>query len=105
MCRKRFKVGVRACVPATECALPTPPRPPVGATHSSLLARTQDAVFEHMWATNVVPAIALSRFAVKAMMPHKAGAILHIGSVVGSAGNPGQTAYATSKSALVGMFE
>lgn len=36
------------------------------------------------------------------MMKQRAGSIVNIGSVVGLHGNPGQTVYSASKSALVG---
>ena len=52
---------------------------------------------------NVGGAIACARAAVKTMMRAKTGRIVFLSSVVGEMGNAGQTAYAASKAALLGV--
>jgi len=48
-------------------------------------------------------AVACARAAIKTMMRAKVGRIVFLSSVVGEMGNAGQTAYAASKAALLGV--
>jgi 3-oxoacyl-[acyl-carrier protein] reductase len=52
---------------------------------------------------NVGGAFAVARAATKVMMRARTGRIIFISSVVGEAGNAGQTAYSASKAALLGL--
>lgn len=78
-----------------------------GVTHNGLLLRTPDATVEALLATNVLAAVRTNRAFVRAALAGRrrggGGAIVNIGSVVGSGGNDGQAAYAASKAALVGL--
>jgi 3-oxoacyl-[acyl-carrier protein] reductase len=52
---------------------------------------------------NVGGAFAVARAATKVMMRARTGRIVFVSSVVGEAGNAGQTAYSASKAALLGL--
>jgi 3-oxoacyl-[acyl-carrier protein] reductase len=52
---------------------------------------------------NVGGAFAVARAATKIMMRARVGRVIFISSVVGEAGNAGQTAYSASKAALLGL--
>jgi len=52
---------------------------------------------------NLKGAVACSRAAIKVMMRAKTGRVIFVSSVVGEMGNAGQTAYAASKAALLGV--
>jgi 3-oxoacyl-[acyl-carrier protein] reductase len=52
---------------------------------------------------NVGGAFAVARAATKVMMRARTGRVIFISSVVGEAGNAGQTAYSASKAALLGL--
>jgi 3-oxoacyl-[acyl-carrier protein] reductase len=52
---------------------------------------------------NVGGAFAVARAATKVMMRARVGRVIFISSVVGEAGNAGQTAYSASKAALLGL--
>lgn len=70
-----------------------------------LLVRARDADLRAMLDTNLLGALHVSRAAVRSMLRPggPAGCIVHIGSVVGQCGSAGQTAYAASKSGLLGL--
>jgi 3-oxoacyl-[acyl-carrier protein] reductase len=52
---------------------------------------------------NVGGAFSVARAATRAMMRARSGRIIFVSSVVGEAGNAGQTAYSASKAALLGL--
>lgn len=58
-------------------------------------ARTMD--------TNLRPVFLLSKFASRLMIKQKSGAIVNLTSIVGHTGNPGQSMYSASKSAITGL--
>lgn len=74
-----------------------------GVTRDNLFLRLKDEDWDLVLAVNLTAAFRLSRAAVKSMMRRRYGRIVSIGSVVGTAGNPGQGNYAASKAGLVGM--
>jgi len=74
-----------------------------GITRDNLLVRMKDDDWDAIMATNLKPAFHLAKLVLRAMMKARRGRIIHIGSVVGSSGNPGQTNYAAAKAALVGF--
>jgi 3-oxoacyl-[acyl-carrier protein] reductase len=74
-----------------------------GVAIDGLLLRLKDEDFERILAVNVKGAVACSRAAIRTMMRAKTGRIVFLSSVVGEMGNAGQTAYAASKAALLGV--
>ena len=74
-----------------------------GVTKDNLFLRLKDEDWDSVIAVNLTAAFRLSRAAVKSMMRRRYGRIISIGSVVGTAGNPGQGNYAASKAGLIGM--
>ncbi len=74
-----------------------------GVTRDNLFMRLKDEDWDLVLAVNLTAAFRLSRAAVKSMMRRRYGRIVSIGSVVGTAGNPGQGNYAASKAGLIGM--
>ena len=74
-----------------------------GVNIDALLLRAQEEDFDRMLATNVKGTLFLAKASVRSMMKARYGRIIAVSSVVGAMGNAGQTMYAASKSALVGM--
>jgi 3-oxoacyl-[acyl-carrier protein] reductase len=74
-----------------------------GIAIDGLLLRLKDEDFDKILAVNLKGAVACSRAAIKTMMRAKTGRIILLSSVVGEMGNAGQTAYAASKAALLGV--
>lgn len=74
-----------------------------GVSIDGLLLRLKDDDFERMLAVNLKGAVACARAAIKTMMRAKSGRVVFLSSVVGETGNAGQTAYAASKAALLGV--
>jgi len=73
-----------------------------GVAVDGLLLRLKADDFDRMMAVNVRGALAAAKGCIKTMMRQKHGRIIFLSSVVGEMGNPGQTAYAASKAALMG---
>lgn len=74
-----------------------------GISIDALLLRLKDDDLLKILQVNVIGAVACARAAVKTMMRAKTGRIVFVSSVVGEMGNAGQTAYAASKAALLGV--
>lgn len=74
-----------------------------GISIDSLLIRLKEEDFDRLFAINVKGAVACARAAIKVMMRARTGRVVFVSSVVGEAGNLGQTAYAASKAALLGV--
>ena len=74
-----------------------------GITKDQLLMRMSDEEFDSVVDTNLAGAFRCARRASKGMIRLRRGRIVFISSVVGLYGSPGQTNYAASKSALVGL--
>lgn len=74
-----------------------------GISVDALLLRLKEDDFDRIMAVNVKGAIAAARAAIKVMMRAKTGRVLFLSSIVGESGNGGQTAYAASKAALLGV--
>lgn len=73
-----------------------------GISIDGLAVQLTDETFEKLWAVNVRGALACARASLRPMMRAKKGRIVFVSSVVGEMGNAGQTAYATTKAALLG---
>ncbi|MEJ7728182.1 MAG: 3-oxoacyl-ACP reductase family protein [Polyangiaceae bacterium] len=74
-----------------------------GIAVDGLLLRIKDEDFDRIMSVNVKGAMACAKAAVKVMMRAKTGRIVFLSSVVGEMGNAGQSAYAASKAALLGL--
>jgi 3-oxoacyl-[acyl-carrier protein] reductase len=74
-----------------------------GISIDALLLRLKDDDFDKILSINVKGAVACSRAATKVMMRARTGRVIFLSSVVGEMGSAGQTAYAASKSALLGV--
>jgi 3-oxoacyl-[acyl-carrier protein] reductase len=76
-----------------------------GISIDALVLRLKDEDFDKVLGVNLKGAVACARAAVKVMMRARAGRIVFVSSVVGEMGNAGQTAYAASKAALLGVMK
>ncbi len=74
-----------------------------GISIDGLLLRLKEDDFDRIFAVNVKGAVGCARAAIKTMMRARTGRIVFLSSVVGETGNVGQTAYAASKAALLGV--
>jgi 3-oxoacyl-[acyl-carrier protein] reductase len=74
-----------------------------GISIDGLLLRIKDEDFDRVLNVNLRGAVASARAAIKVMMRAKTGRVIFVSSVVGEMGNPGQTTYAASKAALLGV--
>ena len=74
-----------------------------GVSRDGLLVRQPANVWREVMATNLDGLHACCQAAVRPMMRARYGRIVNLSSIVGLRGNPGQTAYATSKAGIVGF--
>ncbi|MGB5953126.1 MAG: beta-ketoacyl-ACP reductase [Ornithinimicrobium sp.] len=74
-----------------------------GITKDTLLMRMSDEDWADVLDTNLTGAFRCARRAAKGMIRARSGRIIFVSSIVGLYGAPGQTNYAASKSALVGL--
>ncbi|MEE4638860.1 MAG: 3-oxoacyl-ACP reductase FabG [Wenzhouxiangella sp.] len=72
-------------------------------TRDQLLMRLKDEDWEAVIDANLSGAMRLSRACLRGMLKARRGRIISISSVVGYAGNPGQTNYAAAKAGLAGF--
>ncbi len=74
-----------------------------GITADSLFLRMKDEDWDKVININLTASMRLTRQVIKGMLKRKYGRIIFVSSIVGHTGNPGQTNYSASKSALVGL--
>ncbi|MBD0741154.1 SDR family NAD(P)-dependent oxidoreductase [Streptomyces sp. CBMA152] len=74
-----------------------------GVHHDRLLLNTSEEEWDEQLAVNLSGAFRCLRAGVKAMTRHTGGRIVLVSSVAGLRGQPGQAAYAASKSGLHGL--
>ncbi len=74
-----------------------------GISIDGLLLRVKEEDLDKVLSVNVKGTLACAKGALKSMMRARSGRIVLLSSVVAEMGNAGQTAYAMSKAALLGM--
>ena len=74
-----------------------------GITRDGLLLRMSEEDWDATMETNLKGVFNYAKAAYKPMMRQREGRIVNLSSVVGVAGNPGQTSYAASKAGVVGF--
>jgi 3-oxoacyl-[acyl-carrier protein] reductase len=74
-----------------------------GISLDGLLIRLKEEDLDRTLAVNLKGAVAAAKGALKTMVKQRKGRVIFISSVIGEGGNPGQTAYAASKAALLGV--
>ena len=74
-----------------------------GVMLNGLLSMTTDAMIEKSFSTNVYGPIYCTQYASRIMARNKQGSIINLGSHVGDFGHQGQSVYAASKSAVLGL--
>jgi 3-oxoacyl-[acyl-carrier protein] reductase len=74
-----------------------------GISIDNLILRLKPEDIEKTMAVNVGGAFSVARAAVRVMMRARTGRVVFVSSVVGEMGNAGQSAYAASKAALLGL--
>jgi 3-oxoacyl-[acyl-carrier protein] reductase len=74
-----------------------------GITRDTLMLRMGDDDWDAVIDTDLKAVFRLSRAVLRGMMKARAGRIINITSVVGSAGNPGQVNYAAAKAGVAGL--
>ena len=74
-----------------------------GITADGLLLRMKDEDWDRVIDINLSASMRLTRQVIRGMLKRKYGRIIFISSIVGYTGNAGQSNYAASKSALVGL--
>ena len=72
-------------------------------TRDSLAARTSDADFSEVLDTNLTGAFRTAKKALRGMMKNRWGRVIFVSSLSGRIGQIGQSSYAASKAALVGL--
>ncbi len=74
-----------------------------GITRDNLLMRMSEDEWAAIINTNLTSVFRLSKACLRGMMKARKGRIISIASVVGAAGNAGQTNYAAAKAGIVGF--
>lgn len=74
-----------------------------GITRDGLMMRYSVDDWDKVVDTNLRGAFVASQAVIRSMMKERKGSIIHITSIVGVIGNPGQAAYCAAKAGLVGL--
>lgn len=74
-----------------------------GITRDNLILRMSEEQWDQVIDTNLKSIFNYSKAAAKPMMRNRGGSIINISSVVGIAGNAGQSNYAASKAGIIGF--
>lgn len=74
-----------------------------GIAIDGLLLRVKEEDFDRIFDVNVKGALLCARAAMKSMIRTRSGRVVFLSSIVGEMGNAGQSAYAASKAALLGL--
>ena len=74
-----------------------------GIAIDNLVLRVKEEEIDKLFAVNVKGSIFAAKAAIKVMMRAKTGRIVFLSSIVGEMGNAGQTGYAATKAAVLGV--
>ncbi len=74
-----------------------------GITRDTLIMRMTEEQWDEVISTNLKSVFNYSKAAIRPMMKARSGSIINISSVVGIAGNAGQTNYSASKAGIIGF--
>ena len=74
-----------------------------GITLDNISIRLTEENWKKVLDVNLTATFMMCKFAIKKMLKNKSGKIINITSIVGHTGNLGQSNYAASKAAIVGM--
>lgn len=74
-----------------------------GITRDGLIMRMKESDFDSVIATNLKGTFNMCRHITQPMLKKKMGTIINLSSVVGIAGNAGQTNYSASKAGVIGL--
>lgn len=74
-----------------------------GITNDTLLLRMDEEQFDSVIDTNLKSVFNMTKQCIKVMLRQKSGSLIHMSSVVGLFGNPGQANYAASKAGIIGF--
>lgn len=74
-----------------------------GIAHDGLMMRYALEDWDRVINTNLRGAFLVSQAVIRPMMKERKGTIVHVSSIVGVIGNPGQAAYCSAKAGLIGL--
>lgn len=74
-----------------------------GITNDTLLLRMDEDQWDSVIDTNLKSVFNMTKQCIKVMLRQKSGSLIHMSSVVGVFGNPGQANYAASKAGIIGF--
>jgi 3-oxoacyl-[acyl-carrier protein] reductase len=74
-----------------------------GLGTSGVLSMMQDDAIERLVRLNTIAPILMSKYVVRSMMSERAGRIVNVSSVIATSGFSGLSAYAATKSSLIGF--
>lgn len=74
-----------------------------GIMENAMLGMVSAEHIEKLFQTNTYSIFYLSQYASRLMARHKKGSIINVSSIIGVQGYPGQSAYAASKAAIIGL--
>lgn len=74
-----------------------------GITCDGLMMRYAMSDWDRVLATNLRGAFLVSQLLLRPMMKERKGSIIHMSSISGTVGNPGQAAYCAAKAGLIGL--
>jgi len=109
MCFHAFDLNDIEAIPALVASLSAEFGPWYGLVNnagigtSGILATMQDRQIEALLRLNVASVIAMTKYAVRAMMVGQGGRIVSMSSIVASTGYSGLSVYAATKAALIGF--
>jgi len=74
-----------------------------GITKDNLLLRMSEEDFDNVIRVNMKSVFNMTKSVQKVMLKQRSGSIIHLSSIVGVKGNPGQSNYAASKAGIIGF--